>query len=88
VDPNLVVLLVYLVIIKFFRVMRITPANLGIREFLLGFLSFSMGAGAAEGIAVSVMMRMVTLCVQGGLSLLLFGSENVYRLFWRKESQE
>ena len=88
VDANLAVLLVYLIILRFFRVMRITPANLGIREFLLGLLSYSLGTGAAEGIAVSIMMRLVTLCVQGGLSLGLIASEVVYRLFRHKETQE
>ena len=85
VDANLVVLLVYLVIIRFFRVMRITPANLGIREFLLGFLSHSLGTGAAQGVAVSVMMRLVTLSVQGTLSLIVFAADSAYRYFQPKK---
>jgi uncharacterized protein (TIRG00374 family) len=83
VGAHLVVLLVYLIIIRFFRAMRITPANLGIREFLLGYLSYSLGTGAAEGVAVSIMMRLITLSVQGGLILVLFASEGVYWLFGR-----
>jgi len=86
VDANLVVLLVYLVIIRFFRVMRITPANLGIREFLLGFLSYSLGTGAAQGVAVSVMMRLVTLSVQGALSLIVFAADSASR-FLRPKKQ-
>jgi hypothetical protein len=85
VDADLVVLLVYLVILRFFRIMRITPANLGIREFLLGFLSYSLGTGAAEGIAVSIMMRLVNLSVQGGLSSIVFAADSVYRLFQPKK---
>jgi uncharacterized protein (TIRG00374 family) len=86
VDINLTVLLVYLIILRFFKVLRITPANLGIQEFLLGFLSYSLGPGSAEGVAVSIMMRLVSLCVQGGLSGILFTAENVYRFFWHRES--
>jgi uncharacterized protein (TIRG00374 family) len=72
VDTDVAVLLVYLIILRFFSAMRITPANLGIREFLLGYLTFSLGIGAAEGVAVSIMMRLVTLCVQGFMSLGIF----------------
>ena len=88
VDTDLAVLLVYLIILRFFKAMRITPANLGIREFLLGFLSYSFGTGAAEGIAVSIMMRLVTLCVQGGLSMGIFAVEGAHRLFRGDKSQE
>jgi uncharacterized protein (TIRG00374 family) len=85
VDTDIAVLLVYLIILRFFGAMRITPANLGIREFLLGFLTYSLGAGAAEGIAVSIMMRLVTLCVQGGMSLGIFAVEGASRLFLGKK---
>ena len=88
VNADLTVLLVYLIILRFFRVMRITPANLGIREFLLGFLSYFLGTGAAEGIAVSIMMRLITLCVQGGLSLGIFAAEGIYRFFVPEKIQE
>ena len=88
VNTDLAVLLVYLIILRFFRVMRITPANLGIREFLLGFLSYTLGTGAAEGVAVSIMLRLITLCVQGGLSLGIFSGEGVYRYFKRDKNQE
>jgi len=87
-DTDLVVLLVYLIILRFFKAMRITPANLGIREFLLGFLSYSMGTGAAEGIAVSIMMRLITLSVQGSLSLGLFAGEGTFRFLRSKKSRE
>jgi hypothetical protein len=88
VDTDIVVLLVYLIILRFFRALRITPANLGIREFLLGFLSYSLGTGAAEGVAVSIMMRVITLLVQSGMSLGIFAVESAYRIFWRTESLE
>jgi len=88
VNADLTVLLVYLIILRFFRVMRITPANLGIREFLFGFLSYFLGTGAAEGIAVSIMMRLITLCVQGGLSLGIFAAEGIYRFFVPEKIQE
>jgi uncharacterized protein (TIRG00374 family) len=80
VDMDLALLFVYLILLRFFRAMRITPANLGIREFLLGFLTHSLGIGAAEGIAVAIMMRVVTLCVQGGLSLGIFAVEGIKRI--------
>ncbi len=88
VNADLTVLLVYLIILRFFRVMRITPANLGIREFLLGFLSHFLGTGAAEGIAVSIIMRLITLCVQGGLSLGIFAVEGISRFFVSEKIQE
>ncbi len=81
VDTDLVVLLVYLIILRFFRIIRITPANLGVREFLLGFLTYSFGTGAAEGILVSLLMRLVTLLVQGGLSFGFFAVEAIKRFF-------
>jgi len=88
VDVDLAMLLVYLIIIRFFRAMRITPANLGIREFLLGFLSYSLGTGAAEGIAVSIMMRLITLLVQGSLSLGLYAAQGVHRFVVLDKKQE
>lgn len=87
VDTDIAVLLVYLIILRFIRVLRITPANLGIREFLLGFLSYTLGAGAAEGVAVSILLRVTMLCVQGGLSLGIFTGEGVHRFLRRKDSQ-
>jgi len=79
VETDVVVLLVYLIILRFFRVIRITPANLGVREFMLGFLTYSLGTGAAEGILVSLLMRLVSLLVQGGLSIGIFAAEHVKR---------
>jgi uncharacterized membrane protein YbhN (UPF0104 family) len=88
VDTDIVVLLVYLIILRFFRALRITPANLGIREFLLGFLSYSLGTGTAEGVAVSIIMRLITLFVQSGMSFGVFAIEGAYRLFGRAKSPE
>lgn len=88
VETDLVVLLVYLIILRFFRAMKLTPANLGIRELLLGFLSYSLGTGAAEGVAVSIMMRVITLCVQGGLSFGIFSIERIFRLFREEGSSD
>lgn len=80
VDTDLAVLLVFLIILRFFRVIRITPANLGIREFLLGFLTYSQGAGAAEGILISLLMRVIIILVQGGLSLVIVAAEGAARI--------
>ncbi len=88
VDTDIVVLLVYLIILRFFKALRITPANLGIREFLLGFLSYSMGTGAAEGVAVSVIMRLITLLVQSGMSFGIFATEGTYRFIKRAKNPE
>ncbi|MBN1225230.1 MAG: flippase-like domain-containing protein [Candidatus Aminicenantes bacterium] len=79
VDMNAALLLVYLIINRIFRSMRITPANLGIREFLMGFLTYSLGAGPAEGVAVSIMARVIILLIQGGLSLGFLSVEGVRR---------
>jgi len=88
IDTDFAVLLIYLIVLRFVRVIRITPANLGIREFLLGFLTFSLGTGTAEGVMVSLLMRLVTLLVQGGLSIGIFSGERAYRLINADKSSE
>jgi hypothetical protein len=80
VDTDPVVLLVYLIILRFFRIIRITPANLGIREFLLGFMTHTLGTGAAEGVLVSLLMRLVTILVQGALSLGFVAAAGIKKL--------
>ncbi len=80
VDTDFVILLVYLIIIRFVRVFRLTPANLGVREFLLGFLTYSLGTGTADGIMVSLLMRLIAFLVQGGVSLGIFVGERAHQL--------
>ena len=79
VDTDFVILLVYLIVLRFLKVFRLTPANLGIREFLLGFLTYSMGTGTADGILVALLMRLAMLLVQGVLSIGMFAAERIGR---------
>ena len=68
---NLVTLTIYVIFMRLSTVITLTPSNIGIREFLFGFLSHSMGTGLAQGIAVSVMARIVTFGIQGMLSVIM-----------------
>ncbi|RLC30773.1 MAG: hypothetical protein DRH37_04605 [Deltaproteobacteria bacterium] len=68
---SLPALVIYMVILDLSGVITITPSNIGIREFLLGYLTLSMGITVAQGITVSIMLRMIKFTVQGTLSALL-----------------
>jgi uncharacterized membrane protein YbhN (UPF0104 family) len=61
------------VLLSFF--VSITPGNLGIREILLGFTSEVLGLGFAEGVAVTLLQRAVSilvfLCLGGFFSLFI-----------------
>jgi len=77
VDADLAVLLVYLIVLRISRVFRITPANLGIREFMLGFLTYSLGTGTAEGVLTALLMRLIQFLVLGALSIGMFAAEKI-----------
>ena len=53
------------VLMSFF--VSVTPGNLGIREALLGFTSQVLGLGFAEGVAVTLLQRAVSILVFLGL---------------------
>ncbi len=56
----------------------LTPGNLGVREYVVGFVSLTTGLGFAEGVAVTVLQRALSsicfLVVGGAFSLLLYRS--------------
>ena len=64
-------LLIYISIIRLSNVIQITPGNLGVREFILGFLTDSMGFNYAAGITVALIARLTLFLVQGLLSIFL-----------------
>jgi glycosyltransferase involved in cell wall biosynthesis len=66
---DIIFLTIYTVTIRLSSVIELTPGNLGVREFVFGLLSSSMGQGAAYGIAISMMWRLITVFAKGILSL-------------------
>lgn len=70
IETHIPTLVVFVVLAKLGAIFKITPGNFGIREFIYGFLSGSMGIGIAEGISVSMILRISNFVVQGVLSLI------------------
>jgi uncharacterized membrane protein YbhN (UPF0104 family) len=68
---DLVTLTIYVVVLRAAKVITLTPANLGIREFLLGLLSHAGGGGMAQGISVSVMWRLTRILTVGAMSVVM-----------------
>lgn len=71
------VLAFFCVVLQFFNQIVITPGNMGVREIAYGIISDQTNIGAAEGIIVSVIIRMAGTVViivagtfLGGLGLL------------------
>ncbi|MDQ1353985.1 MAG: hypothetical protein QG657_4294 [Acidobacteriota bacterium] len=62
-------LTIYAVTIRLSSVIELTPGNLGVREFVFALLSSGMGQGAAQGITISMMWRLITVISKGVLSL-------------------
>jgi uncharacterized protein (TIRG00374 family) len=69
VPADITFLTIYAVTIRLSSVIELTPGNLGVREFVFGLLSSGMGQGAAQGIAISMMWRLITVFAKGVLSL-------------------
>lgn len=57
------------VTLRLSSVIELTPGNLGIREFFLGFLASGMGQGMAQGMTISLVLRLITIFNKGILSL-------------------
>jgi len=68
---DLITVTIYVVVLRAAKVVTLTPGNLGIREFLLGFLSHAGGTGIAQGISVSVMWRLTNLLTVGTMSIII-----------------
>lgn len=69
VPADITFLTIYAVTIRLSSVIELTPGNLGVREFVFGLLSSGMGQGAAQGIAISMIWRLITVFAKGVLSL-------------------
>ena len=72
---NIIALTVYFTVLTLSSAITITPSNLGVREFLLGFLSHAMGTGLAQGLTVSLISRLINLLIQGTLSMVALLSD-------------
>ncbi len=64
-------LILLVVTMRLSTVVEITPNNLGIREFVYGFLAGGMGQTMAQGIIVSILYRLAGGLTQGVMSLIL-----------------
>jgi uncharacterized protein (TIRG00374 family) len=69
VSADITYLTIYAVTIRLSSVIELTPGNLGVREFVFALLSSGMGQGAAQGITISMMWRLITVFSKGVLSL-------------------
>jgi len=58
-DVSISVLAVFYVLFKLSSFIVITPGNIGVQEFIFGFLSEQVGIGMAQGILVSTLVRVV-----------------------------
>jgi uncharacterized protein (TIRG00374 family) len=63
------------VTLRLSSVVELTPGNLGIREFLCGFLTSGLGQGMAPGMTISVMWRLTGMFNKGLLSTLVLLKE-------------
>ncbi|HEG42738.1 MAG TPA: flippase-like domain-containing protein [Phycisphaerales bacterium] len=70
---TLPVLSLFYVILRLCNSIQITPGNIGIREIAYGILSSYMQIGMAEGILVSVAMRIISLVVISVMGIALGG---------------
>lgn len=64
-------LVIYSTTLKLISIVRITPSNIGVREFFVGYLATVLGATAAQGITVSIIERLIRFCIQGVMSLIM-----------------
>jgi glycosyltransferase involved in cell wall biosynthesis/uncharacterized membrane protein YbhN (UPF0104 family) len=67
------------VTLRLSSVVELTPGNLGIREFLCGFLTSGLGQGMAPGITISMMWRLIAIFNKGFLSLLVLMKDKPVR---------
>lgn len=81
IDTNVTIseLAIYNIILELTTVITITPSSIGIREFLLGYLSLFMGTGFAQGVTVSIMARLIKFVIQGvlGIFFIMFDNDKV-----------
>jgi|GEM_PF-92169 len=67
-------------------IVELTPGNLGIREFLLGFLAEGLGQGMAPGMTISMIWRLIGIFNKGVLSLIVLLGDNARRSHPAQES--
>ncbi len=77
VHVDLPALAVFYTLYKLSTFIVLTPGNLGVQEIMLGFISAEMGIGMAQGVLLSVFIRVVGTCsifmlgaALGGIDLL------------------
>ncbi len=70
---------VFVVLSQLSTVITLTPGNLGVRELLYAFLANSMGIGSAEGLSVSIILRISGFIIIGTLSLFFILSEKSFK---------
>jgi len=83
-DVSLPALLVFCSLFKISAFIIITPSNIGIQELAYGFLCEKMEIGAAQGILVSALIRVVSVSVIIILGIALGGKDLIRR---RKDYQ-
>lgn len=69
IESTLPKLTLYLVLMRLANVVAITPGNIGVREFLFGYLTKTTGITMAAGISASIILRVVAFFVEGSISL-------------------
>jgi len=67
------------VIMRLSSIVELTPGNLGIREFLLGFLAEGLGQGMAQGMTISMIWRLIGIFNKGVLSLIVLLGDQARR---------
>lgn len=70
--PNFPLMALFVIIVKFGGLFRLTPGNLGITEFLFGFLTKATGSTLAVGITISMVSRVSALLILGAVSIISF----------------
>jgi uncharacterized membrane protein YbhN (UPF0104 family) len=69
-SPEFSKLAIFVAVSRASSVIIITPGNFGLREFLFGYLSDSMGIGISQGIFISLTIRSVEFILLGCLACL------------------
>ncbi|MCJ7773538.1 MAG: flippase-like domain-containing protein [Desulfobacterales bacterium] len=68
-NVNIAELAIYNICLELTTVITLSPSNIGVREFFLGYLSLFMGTGFAQGVTVSMLARLIKFVIQGVLSI-------------------
>lgn len=75
IEPQITVLIIFYSLFKLSTFVNITPGNIGIQEIAYGFLADQLGIGMAQGILISVTIRMLGTSVIITTGLLFGGFE-------------